>query len=63
MTSPLGQMWLLPPTFDRIEIDQWGVAQCVSLAKPHHSICNMTYRGHHVTSGDLELRSNFDPGC
>ena len=63
---------VLPLTFDRIEIELWGLAQCVCLAKPyqpicnmtcqgHHvMICNMTCQGHHVTSFDLEVGSNFD---
>ena len=70
MTSPSGhsrsyevKCVFLLLTFDRIEIDQWDLTQCVSLAKPHQLICNMTHRGHHVTLCDLELRSNFELDC
>ena len=49
-------MRFLPIRFDRIEIEQWGWIQYVSLAKAYQMICSMTYRGHHVTSCDLELR-------
>ena len=47
-------------TFDRIEIKNLGWSQCVSLAKTYRLICKMTYLGHHVTSRDLDLRSNLD---
>ena len=52
-------MRLLLITFNRIEIEQWGWPQCVSLVDAHQLICYMTYLGHHVTEGDLDLRSNF----
>ena len=58
-----GQTRFLPLAFDKIEIDEWGLTQCASLAKPHQLICNMTCRSHQVTSCDLELRSNFDFDC
>ena len=54
-----GQMRVLSLAFDRIEIEQWGLSQCVSRAETHRLICNITYLGHHVTSHDLDLRSNF----
>ena len=37
-----------------------GLVQRASLAETHQLICNMTYLGHHMTSRDLDLRSNFD---
>ena len=55
-----GQMRFFANIFYIIEIDLWGWSQCVSLAKTHRLICNMTYLGHYVTSRDIELRSNFD---
>ena len=51
---------LLPLTFDRIEIERWGRPQCVSVAQTHRLICNMTNLARHVTSRDLDLRSNSD---
>ena len=48
-----------PMTFDRIRLEHWGWFSCVSLTETHRQICNMTYLGHHVTSRDLDLRSNF----
>ena len=56
----LNQIHFLPLTFHRIELDQWGWAQCVSLAEMHQLICNITYLYHHMTSYDLKLRSNYD---
>ena len=53
-------MHFFPLTFDRIEIEQCGWSQCISLAGTHRLICNMTYLGQDVTSSDLDLRSNFD---
>ena len=55
-----GQMSFLTLTFDRIEIDQWGWSQCISLAETHRLICNMTYLGHDVTSSDLRSKFNLD---
>ena len=55
-----GQIRVLPLTFDRIEIERWEWAQYVSFAKTHRMICNMTYLVQHVTSRDLDLRSNFE---
>ena len=46
----------LPLIFDRIEIDQWGWVQCVSLAETHQLIYNRAYR---VTSHDLNHGSIF----
>ena len=57
-----GHIRFLPLTFDRIEIEQWGWSQCVSLAQTHRLICNMTYLFRHVTSRHLDLRSNSDIG-
>ena len=53
-------MHFLPLTFDRIEIEQCGWSQLVSLAETHRLICNMTYLGQDMTASDLDLRSNFD---
>ena len=55
-----GQMRVLPLTFDRIEIEQYGWFQCISLAEMHRLICNMACLGHDVTSSDFDLRSDFD---
>ena len=55
-----GHIRFLPLTFDRIEIERWRWSQCVSLAQTHRLICNMTYLARHVTSRDLDLRSNSD---
>ena len=69
MTSPLGHSrsyefkWVFfPQNFDRIELECWGWCQCVFLAETHRRICNMTCVSHHVTSRDLDLRSDFDLG-
>ena len=51
---------ILPLTFDRIEIERWGWPQCVSFAHQHRLICNMNYLTRHLTSRDLDLRSNYD---
>ena len=56
----LGHIRFLPLTFDRMEIERWGWFQCISLARTHRLICNMTYLAWHVTSRDLDLRSNFN---
>ena len=50
----------LPITFDRIEIERWGWSEYVSLAHTHRVISNMTYLVRHVTSRDLDLRSDSD---
>ena len=50
----------LPVIFDRTEIERCEWSQCVSLAKMHQLICNMTYLTQHITSGDLDLMSNSD---
>ena len=42
-----------------MEIERYGWSQCVSLAEMHRLICNMTDLGQHVTSCDLDLKSNF----
>ena len=55
-----GHIRVLPLFFDRIEIERWGWSQCVSLAQTHRMICSMTYLARHVTSRDLDLRSNSD---
>ena len=54
------QIRFLPITFDRIETERWEWSQTVSFAKMHRLICNMNYLAQHVTSRDLDLRSNFD---
>ena len=41
-----------------LQTQEWS--HCVRLVKTHRLICNMTYLGQHVTSRDLDLRSNFD---
>ena len=69
MTSPSGHsksyevkfvFFLL--AFDKIEIERWKWSQSVALAKTHLLIYNMTYlaQHQHVTSRDLDLRSNYD---
>ena len=37
-----------------------GLSKCVSLAKTHWLICNITYLVHYATSRDLDLGSDFD---
>ena len=49
-----------PLTFDGIEIKRWEWSQSVSFSKTNGMICNMTYLVQHVTSLDLDLRSNFE---
>ena len=55
-----GHIRFLPLTFDRIKIGRWGWSQCVSLAQTHRLICNMPYLTRHVTSHDLDLKSNSE---
>ena len=55
-----GQIRFLCLIFDRIEIECWEWAQSVAFAKTHRLICDMTYLAQHVTSHDLDLRSNFE---
>ena len=55
-----GHIRFFPLTFDCIEIERWGWSQYVSLAHTHRLIRNMTYLSPHVTSRDLDLRSNYD---
>ena len=55
-----GHIRFLPLTFDRIKIERWGWTQYVPLAQTHRLICNMTYFSRHVTSRDLDMRSNSD---
>ena len=55
-----GHIRFLPLSFDRIEIERWGWSQCVSLAQTTRLIFNMIYLTSHVTSRDLDLRSNSD---
>ena len=57
-----GHIRFLPVTFDRTEMERWEWSQCVSLAQTHRLVCNITYLAQHVTSRDLELRSNSDIG-
>ena len=44
--------------WEELQTREWS--HCVRLVKTHRLICNMTYLGQHVTSRDLDLRSNFD---
>ena len=63
MASPSGhsiEVNCLPLTFDRIEIERLGMGPIVSFAKMHRMIWNMPYLAQHVTSRDLDLRSNFE---
>ena len=67
MTPPSGHLRsyevtfaFLPLPFDRIEIEHWGWFQYASLAQTHRLICNMMYLSRHLTSHDLDLRSNSD---
>ena len=55
-----GHIRFLPLTFDRIEIMRWGWSQYVSIEQTHRLICNITYFPRHVTSNELDLRSNSD---
>ena len=55
-----GHIPVLSINFDRIEMEHWGWSQCVSLAQTHRLICNMTCLARHMTSRDLDLRSNFE---
>ena len=50
----------MPLTWDKIEIERWQWPQSVSVAKTHRLMCNMTYLVEHVTSCDLDPRSNSD---
>ena len=48
-------------THDWNELETWAWSHCVCLVTTHRLICNRNYLGQHVTSRDLDLRSNFDP--
>ena len=45
MTSS-GHYTFLPITFDRKELETWGMCQSVCLDETHWLICNMAYLGH-----------------
>ena len=49
--------WLI--IYNWKELQTWA-RFIVCLVKTHYLICIMTYFGQHVTSGDLDLWSNFD---
>ena len=60
MTSSEVKNKLLLTIQELKELQTQAWSHCVPLAKTHRLIRNMTFLGQHVTSRDLDLRSNFD---
>ena len=52
------RFWLI--TNDWKELQAWAWSHCACIVKTNRLICNMSHLGQHLTSGDLDLRSNID---
>ena len=52
------RFWLI--TNVQKDLQAWTWSHCACIVKTNRLICNMIYLGHHLTSGDLDLRSNID---
>ena len=52
------RFWLI--TNDWKELQAWAWSHCACIVKMNRLICNMRYSDQHLTSGDLDLRSNID---
>ena len=60
MTSSevINRFWLI--TNDWKVLETWAWSHCACIVRTHRLISSMTYLGQHLTSGDLDLRSNID---
>ena len=52
------RLWLLPR--DWKELQAWAWCHCARIVTTNRLICNMSYLGQHLTSGDLDLSSYID---
>ena len=52
------RFWLI--THDWKELQAWAWYHCACIVTTNRMICDMSYLGQYLTSGDLDLRSNID---